>query len=99
MCGLFSGAAPPRPPRPPSRRSPPAAGPPPWALPPRRCCPGIRRSSSRCCCRSSEVQPVLAGGVGEGGDATAVGVAATVEHHLRDALVLRAAGDESPDLA
>src|SRR5690242_10862405 len=96
-CGLFSGAAPPRPPRPPSRRSPPAAGPP-WALPPRRCCPGIRRSSSRSW-SSSELQTVLAGGVGKGGDAAGVLVATAVEHDLLDALVLGAGRDERTHLA
>src|SRR4051794_23260020 len=96
MCALFSGA----PPRPPSRpprpsrpcRSPPCAGP----VPPRRCCPGIRCSFSRYGC-SSEVEAVLAGAVGQGGDPAGVGVAAAVEDDLLDAGGLCALGDEGAD--
>src|SRR3954454_3150239 len=103
----LSPPAPPPGPRPPSRRSrrslpPPAPpGPPvPPAPPPRRCGPGIRRPSrSSCCCCSSEVQPALAGTVGQSRDAPGVPVATTVEHDRGDAGGLGPLGDQGADLA
>src|SRR4051794_28501261 len=92
---LFSAGAPPGP-RPPSRRSPRAVPPP--APPPRRCGPGIRRPS-RSSCYSSEVQPALAGTLGEGGDAPRVPVAPAVEDDGGDAGGLRAVRDQGADLA
>src|SRR4051812_23562361 len=96
---LFSAGAPPGP-RPPSRRSRRSLPPPaPPAPPPRRCGPGIRRpsrSAQRC---SSEVQPTLAGTVGQGRDAAGVPVATTVEDDGRDAGGLRPVGDQGADLA
>src|SRR4051795_8133026 len=92
---LFSAGAPPGP-RPPSRRSRRSLPPP--APPPRRCGPGIRRpsrSAPRC---SSEVQPTLAGAVGQSGDPPGVPVAPAVEHDRSDAGGLRALGDQGPDL-
>src|SRR3954451_21592815 len=94
---LFSAGAPPGP-RPPSRRSRRSLPPP--APPPRRCGPGIRRPSrSACpCCSSSaarhrlliigcssEVQPTLAGPVGQRGDPPGVPVATAVEDDGGDA--------------
>src|SRR3954452_4307765 len=94
---LFSAGAPPGP-RPPSRRSRRSLPPP--APPPRRCGPGIRRpsrsSSQRWC--ASEVQPALAGAVGQGGDPPGVPVAATVEDDGGDAGGLRPLGDQRADL-
>src|SRR5215213_7932960 len=101
---LFSAGAPPGP-RPPSRRSRRSLPPPaPPAPPPRRCGPGIRRpsrsASARCSrCWSSEVQPTLAGAVGERRDATGVPVATTVEDDGGDAGGLRAVGDQGAHLA
>src|SRR4051795_2339510 len=97
---LFSAGAPPGP-RPPSRRSRRSLPPPaPPAPPPRRCGPGIRRPSrSAVSCCSSEVQPTLAGAVGQGRDAAGVAVAATVEDDGRDAGGLRPVGDQGADLA
>src|SRR4051812_20018581 len=91
---LFSAGAPPGP-RPPSRRSRRAFPPP--APPPRRCGPGIRRPS-RSTCSSSEVQPALAGALGQGGDAPGVPVAPTVEDDGGNAGCLRAVGDQGADL-
>src|SRR4029078_11872181 len=93
---LFAAGAP-RGPRPPSRRSRRSLPPP--APPPRRCGPGIRRpsrSSNQSC--ASEVQPRLAGPVGEGGDPPGVPVAATVEHDRGDAGGLGALGDQGAHL-
>src|SRR5215218_8580982 len=92
---LFSAGAPPGP-RPPSRRSRRSLPPP--APPPRRCGPGIRRPS-RSACRSSEVQPALAGTVGQGGDPPGVPVPAAVEDDRGDAGCLRAVGDQGAHLA
>src|SRR4051812_46089274 len=93
---LFSAGAPPGP-RPPSRRSRRSLPPP--APPPRRCGPGIRRPSRSHGCCSSEVQPALAGAVGERGDATGVPVATAVEDDRCHAGGLRALGDQGADLA
>src|SRR4051795_6509873 len=93
---LFSAGAPPGP-RPPSPRARRALPPP--APPPRRCGPGIRRpsrSAQRC---SSEVQPALAGPVGQRGDAAGVPVATPVEDDRGDPGGLRPLGDERADLA
>src|SRR4029453_10649296 len=98
-------AAPPPPPRR-SRRSLP-----PPAPPPRRCGPGIRRPSrllpearsgrpaSGSFGYPSEVQPALAGTVGQRRDATGVPVATAVEDDRTDAGRLRALGDLRADLA
>src|SRR3712207_6905010 len=90
---LFSAGAPPGP-RPPSRRSRRSLPPP--APPPRRCGPGIRRPSRSACSRgrSSEVQPALAGAVGQRRDPALVAVPAPVEHDRRDAGGLGALGHE-----
>src|SRR5215218_7068451 len=93
---LFSAGAPPGP-RPPSRRSRRSLPPP--APPPRRCGPGIRRPSRSAQQKySSEVQPALAGALGEGRDAAAVPVAAAVEDDRGDARGLRPLGDQGADL-
>ena len=68
------------------------------AAPSRRDCPGIRRSF-RFVDTSSELQPALAGGVGQRRDPAVVAVAAAVEHHGVDAGLLGALGDELADLA
>src|SRR3712207_2059079 len=95
---LFSAGAPPGP-RPPSRRSRRSLPPP--APPPRRCGPGIRRPSrsggSRC--SSSEVQPTLAGAVGQRRNAALVPVATPVEHDRGDAGGLGALGHQGADPA
>src|SRR4051812_13446873 len=106
MNWLFSAAPPPGP-RPPSRRSrrslpPPAPpGPPvPPAPPPRRCGPGIRRPSrsvQKWC--TSEVEPTLAGPVGQRRDAAGVPVATAVEDHGGDPGALGALGDQGTHLA
>src|SRR5262245_56375537 len=46
--------------------------------------------------RTSELQPALASGVGEGADAAVVLEAAAVEDHGADALLLGPLGDELP---
>src|SRR5690349_7981988 len=92
-CGVFSWAAPPRPPSRRSRRSP--RSPPP---PSRRVRPGIRRPSQFGSCALSELQPRLAGGIGQSGDPTVVGVAAAVEDHLGDPGVLGTGGGQLADL-
>src|SRR3954447_10025268 len=71
---VFSWAAPPERSRR-SRRSP--------EPPARRCGPGIRQSSQKE--KTSELQPALAGCVGEGGDSPVVPPAAAVEDHGIDA--------------
>ena len=105
MYGVLSWAAPPRPPSRRSRRSPVARSPPGPAGPPpsRRVRPGIRRSlpsvhSSRSSIVSSELQPALAGGVGQRGDPAVVAVATPVEHDRGDAGLLGTGGDELADL-
>src|SRR3954454_1228283 len=47
----------------------------------------------------SELEPGFAGGVGQGGDATGVPAATTVEHNGLDTCGLGALGDECADLA
>ena len=102
VVALLGSAAPP-PPRP-SRRSPPAG--PGAAGRPVRLGAGVLASDvpllSACgqrCRRPSERQPVLAGAVGQRGDAAVVGVAAAVEDDRVDAGLLGARGDEGADLA
>src|SRR3954467_5019419 len=97
---LFSAGGPPGP-RPPSRRSRRSLPPP--APPPRRCGPGIRRPSRSAQCLpsaecSSEVQPALAGAVGQRSNAPGVPVAAPVEHDGGDPRRLRALGHQGADL-
>src|SRR3954454_15683055 len=81
MYGVLSWAAPPRPPSRRSRRSRLSPLPPPGPPPSRRVRPGIRRSLRSRCSTSSELQPALAGGVGQRRDAAVVLVAAAVEDH------------------
>src|SRR5882757_3470474 len=89
-CGVFSWAGPPRPPSRRSRRSP--RSPPP---PSRRVRPGHRRPSQfQWCACFSELQPRLAGGVRQRGDAAVVVVTAAVEDDLVDAGFLGAGRDQ-----
>src|SRR4051794_39078480 len=97
MYGVLSWAAPPRPPSRRSRRSPllPLRSPP-GPPPSRRVRPGIRRSLPSS--SSSELQPALAGRVGQRRDAAVVVVAAPVEDNRGDAGLAGPARDQLADL-
>src|ERR1700744_167818 len=91
------GSRPPRPPPRSSRRPRPSRSPRPsrlsWAPCPPPGCSAIMRSFPSCSC-SSELQSVLARGVSQRGDPSAVGVSAAVEDDAVDACGLGALGDQ-----